>query len=110
MASAGLSGQTGPGGVGNSTNNLLWLKADIGTSTTINGNPVSLWLDQSGNAMNATQDTVFRQPEFVSNAINGRPSILLNNADAFYDNLNLPPGFKISNDCSRNSFTKHLKT
>ncbi len=26
-----LKAQTGPGGVDNSTNNVLWLKADVGT-------------------------------------------------------------------------------
>ena len=89
----GLSGQDGPGGVGNSTNNLLWLKADAGTSTGINGNPVSLWLDQSGNGMDASQGNLIRQPKFVANAVNGKPSILLNNADGFYDNFTLPAGF-----------------
>lgn len=94
LFTAVLSAQTGPGGVGNSASNLLWMKGDAGTSTVINGNPVVSWLDQSGNMMNATQVTVNRQPKFVANAINGRPSVLLNNAaDGVYDYFNLPPGF-----------------
>ena len=89
-----LSGQTGPGGVGNSSNNLLWLKADAGTSTTVDGNPVSSWLDQSGNAMNATQGAANRQPKYFAAGSNGKPSILLNNVgDGVYDYLNLPSGF-----------------
>ena len=60
FSGADLTAQTGPGGVGNTSNNLLWLKADAGTSTTVDGNRVSSWLDQSGNAMNATQ--VVRKP------------------------------------------------
>ena len=89
-----IFGQTGPGGVGNASTNLLWLKADAGTSTSINGSPVATWLDQSGNAMNATQVTPSRQPKYVANAVNGRPSVLLNNAvDAVYDYFLLPSGF-----------------
>ena len=89
-----LFAQTGPGGVGSSSNNLLWLKADAGTSTTTNGNPITFWNDQSGNAMNATQGTANRQPKYVANAMNTRPAVLFNNSvDGVYDYLNLPNGF-----------------
>ncbi|MBP1673900.1 MAG: hypothetical protein H6Q24_38 [Bacteroidetes bacterium] len=88
-----LLAQTGPGGVGSASDNLLWLKADVGTSTTINGNPISFWNDQSGNAMNATQGTANLQPKYLAGAMNGRPAILFNNADGVYDYLNLPSGF-----------------
>ncbi|MBE0675793.1 MAG: hypothetical protein IH591_14130, partial [Bacteroidales bacterium] len=89
-----LFAQTGPGGVGNSLNNLLWLKADAGVSTTTNGAPVSLWQDQSGNGNNASQAVANRQPKYVANATNGKPAILLNNvSDGVYDYLHLPTGF-----------------
>jgi len=88
-----VNAQSGPGGVGSSGNNLLWLKADAGTSTTVTGLPITSWLDQSGNAMNATQGTPNRQPKYVSNAMNGRPAVLFNNTDGIYDYLNLPGGF-----------------
>jgi hypothetical protein len=94
LAGADLSGQTGPGGVGNASNNLLWLKADVGSSTTVNGNRVSSWQDQSGNAMNATQVVMNRQPKYVASGSNGKPSMLLNNVgDGIFDYFNLPSGF-----------------
>ncbi len=89
-----LSGQTGPGGVGNATTNLLWLKADAGTSTTVNGAAVSSWLDQSGNAMNATQAVANLQPKYVASGSNSKPALLLNSAtDGVFDNFRLPSGF-----------------
>jgi gliding motility-associated-like protein len=89
-----VSAQSGPGGVGSSVNNLLWLKADAGTSTLVNGAPVVSWLDQSGNAMNATQPVANLQPKYVSVSSTGHPALLLNNqSDATYDYLLLPGGF-----------------
>jgi hypothetical protein len=72
--------QTGPAGVGNSTNNVLWLKADAGTSTTVNGNGITAWNDQSGNGINVSQSTVAQQPIFQTNIINGFPAIQFDNA------------------------------
>lgn len=71
--------QTGPGGVGNSTNNVLWLKADAGTSTTASGSPISLWSDQSGNGIDVSQSTVIQQPLFQNNIINGFPAVQFDN-------------------------------
>lgn len=66
--------QFGPGGVGNSTNNGLWLSADQVVAT--NGDPVGLWQDISGNANNALQSTAGRQPIYVANSpINGQPAL-----------------------------------
>ena len=48
--------QTGPGGVGNSANNVLWLRADMGVTTV--GPAVTNWADQSGNGNNATSPSV----------------------------------------------------
>ncbi len=74
------SAQTGPAGVGTSANNTLWLKADAGTSTTTNNNPVSAWNDQSGNVNHATQATGALQPIYVSSLMNGMPAIKFDNA------------------------------
>ena len=53
--------QTGPGGVGSSANNVLWLKANAGL--TINGsNQTTLWEDQSGNSNDGTPETLGRAP------------------------------------------------
>jgi len=41
-------GSTGPGGVGNSDSNLLWLRADA-IEDLADGNPLPEWVDESGN-------------------------------------------------------------
>ncbi|NML59384.1 beta strand repeat-containing protein [Chryseobacterium cheonjiense] len=43
---------TAPGGVLGSS---LWLKADTGTNTTVNGSTITAWNDQSGNSRHVTQ-------------------------------------------------------
>lgn len=67
--------QTGPGGVGNSTSNGLWLKAD--NITLANGSLVNTWGDTSGNGNNAlsaaTQQPVF----FSTSALNNMPTVRL---------------------------------
>jgi hypothetical protein len=71
--------QTGPAGVGNSTNNVHWLKADAGTNTVANGIPVSSWNDASGNSNNASQGTSAKQPVYTTGAINGKPALFFDN-------------------------------
>ncbi len=73
-------GQTGPAGVGTPATNVLWLKADAGTSTTTNGSAVSTWTDQSGNGIVLGQATSAQQPAFVSSLMNGFPAIEFDNA------------------------------
>ncbi|PWH85298.1 T9SS type A sorting domain-containing protein [Brumimicrobium oceani] len=69
-----IHAQFGPGGVGNSTNNGLWLKAD--DLTLSNGAPVAAWNDRSGNGNNAGNSLTNEQPVFrTSSAINNRPSV-----------------------------------
>ena len=59
LMSSLLNAQTGPGGVGNSSNNNLWLRADAGTfidagvTPADNTNQIQQWNDQSGNSKNA---------------------------------------------------------
>ncbi len=66
--------QTGPGGVGNSTSNGLWLRADI--LTLANGDPVAFWGDDSGNGNNAEQMTGGLQPVFNTvGSMNGLPTV-----------------------------------
>ena len=79
--------QTGPGGVGNTTSNILWLKADA--ITTLNDNdPVAIWADDSGNSYNLTQGTTANQPTYQTNEINGKPIIRF---DGSNDNLMRKP-------------------
>jgi hypothetical protein len=85
--------QTGPAGVGSSSTNIIWLKADAGSSTTTSGNAVSQWNDQSGNNNNVSQATATRQPLYrssVAGAFNGMPAMELDNDPADYDYLTCP--------------------
>lgn len=74
--------QTGPAGVGNSSNNVLWIKANEGTSSTTDGNPISSWLDQSGNGVHLTQTTSNQQPVYRAAFMNGQPAIEFDNVSS----------------------------
>lgn len=82
-----LLAQTGPGGVGTSTNNAFWVKADQGTSSSTNNAPISAWNDQSGNAINMSQTVAAQQPSFVTNYLNGFPSVLFDNVTSTNDKM-----------------------
>lgn len=82
-----LGAQTGPAGVGTSATNCFWVKADAGTSSTINATAISSWNDQSGNANNLAQGTANQQPLYASNIINGFPAIQFDNVSATNDKL-----------------------
>ncbi|RUA30284.1 MAG: hypothetical protein DSY76_02585 [Bacteroidetes bacterium] len=65
--------QTGPAGVGSSTNNVLWLRSnDIGQTNNTN---ISSWTDQSGNSNNITQPSSTYQPLYITNQQNGYPVV-----------------------------------
>ncbi len=72
--------QFGPGGVGNSSNNGIWLRADA--LSLANGASVTSWTDRSGNANNADNGVVAEQPVFsIPGAINNRPTIYFDGSD-----------------------------
>lgn len=71
--------QYGPGGVGDSTENVLWLRADRGTSTTIDGAALGQWNDQSRNSNHVAQATLNQRPLFRTNVLNGYPAIEFDN-------------------------------
>lgn len=79
--------QTGPAGVGSSSSNVLWLKADAGTSSTINNVRLSSWNDQSGNGINVTQTVAVQQPSFATSVINGMPAIQFDNVSTTNDKM-----------------------
>ncbi len=70
-------GQTGPAGVGNSTNNEIWLVAEenvyIDAGSTAGGNDASIqqWTDVSGNDNHAIQITTEQQPSLKTSEVNG---------------------------------------
>lgn len=78
-----IQGQTGPGGVGNSTNNTFWLNA-AGLGLT-DGQAVETWTDQSGNANSPTQGTVGSRPTYRTNHVNGHASIEFDGVDDHLD-------------------------
>lgn len=82
-----LQSQTGPAGVGTSANNVLWLKADAGTSTVTSGAAVSSWIDQSGNGNTVSQATANQQPLYTTNLINGFPAIQFDNVTTTNDKM-----------------------
>lgn len=76
-----LMAQTGPGGVGTSTNNVLWLDANFGITQA--SGLVSQWNDRSGNANHALLPGTIplATPTFVSSSVNGYPSLDFDGAD-----------------------------
>ena len=81
------SAQNGPGGVGTAANNVLWLTANQGVTTS--GPLVNAWTDRSGNANNAA----FRvgqpgqRPVLVGTSQNGYATIDFDGVD---DQLQVP--------------------
>lgn len=77
-----FSQDTGPGGVGTSSNNVIWLDANqLGLS---DGAAVSTWTDASGNGNDFTQATPADQPMFnTSGSINSMPTVTFDGASEF---------------------------
>lgn len=66
--------QTGPGGVGNSASNGLWLRADAISAA--DSSAVSSWADLSGNGNNALQNSAAIQPLFFNtSSLNNMPVV-----------------------------------
>lgn len=76
-----LLAQTGPGGIGSSTTNVLWLSADYGAysdagvTPAVNNDNVRQWNDRSGNGKNASQATSGNRPNYLTNTVNSLPAI-----------------------------------
>lgn len=79
------SGNTGPGGVGNSSTNQLWVMADqgvfinAGTTAATDNQLVQQWNDFSGNSRHATELT--NKPTLRTSIVNGLPVIRYDNID-----------------------------
>lgn len=82
-----VNAQTGPGGVGTSVTNCFWIKADAGTSSTVNAAAISSWNDQSGNGNNVSQSAANQQPLYTANLINGFPAIQFDNNNGTNDKM-----------------------
>jgi hypothetical protein len=77
----------------------LWLRADAGVVTDVNGNVVE-WLDQTANANNATQYSggPTERPTPQSGAINGEPALYFNAANTNYLQVATSPSVAITGD------------
>ncbi|MBL0331119.1 MAG: T9SS type A sorting domain-containing protein [Bacteroidetes bacterium] len=102
-----LTSQTGPAGVGTSTNNVLWLKANAGTSTTTDGAAISSWNDQSGNGINVSQSTAVQRPLYEATLMNGMPAIEFDNSSVAGQNdyLTAPDNAILDNTAGYTFFT-----
>jgi len=74
----------------------LWLDAEDTASITLNGSNVSQWSDKSGNAKHAVQATASLQPAFVSNGLNGRPSLNFDGVNDVMTGVSTQTGFFIT--------------
>lgn len=99
--------QTGPAGVGSPNTNVFWVKADKGTSTTVNNTPISTWNDQSGNGIHVSQSNAVQQPSFATNVMNGFPAIVFDNNSGSGQNdfLTAPDNPKLDNTPGYSFFT-----
>lgn len=79
-----LMAQTGPGGVGNSSNNTLWLKADAITGLSAGDTLTATWPDASGNGNDASQSTHAYRPTFQNSG--GISSLRFDGVNDFLDN------------------------
>ena len=66
--------QTGPGGVGNSTSNLVWLEADSLTGLS-DGDDITTWGDGSGNALDFSQPDPAFKPIYKADILNSKPVV-----------------------------------
>ncbi|MEM9982731.1 MAG: hypothetical protein AAF734_09550, partial [Bacteroidota bacterium] len=80
LLSTNTYAQTGPGGVGNTTNNGIWLRAqDV---VAVDGDPITVWNDFSGNSNAAQQPTLGIQPTYrATSALNNQPVIRFDGND-----------------------------
>ncbi len=86
---APITGFTGPGGVGDSLSNELWLKADRGVirddgQAAADGDNVRIWKDQSGNHADAQQLSSANQALFSANVPGGMPALGFDGANDRY--------------------------
>lgn len=77
MCHLNLYGQTGPGGVGNSATNVLWLRSEDISSLT-DGDDIALWADFSSNGNDVSQPVASYTPIFKTNIRNGFPAVRFN--------------------------------
>ena len=81
-----FAGFTGPAGVGDTSNNKLWLRADDITGLS-DSDPVSSWPDTSGKNNDANQSTSSAKPTYRINSINELPAVRFDDTDDYFENV-----------------------
>lgn len=66
--------QTGPGGVGTASSNLVWLEADSIKGLS-DGDDITTWNDGSGNNLDFSQPNASYKPIFKNNILNNKPVV-----------------------------------
>jgi hypothetical protein len=74
-------------------NPVMWVKADAGAGTN-DGDVVTTWTDQSGNANSPTQATANAKPTYQTNEVNGKPVVRGDGGDS------LKVAFTLNQPCS----------
>jgi hypothetical protein len=74
-------------------NPVMWVKADAGAGTN-DGDVVTTWTDQSGNANSPTQATANAKPTYQTNELNGKPVVRGDGGDS------LKATFTLNQPCS----------
>lgn len=92
-----------PGGVGVSDGLSVWLRADAGTASAVDGSATGNWIDQSGNS---NDYTVVGTPSLETQELNFNPSIQIIGHTGF----NAPPGAALSAQNSVIFVSKKLAT
>ncbi|MCF8223015.1 MAG: hypothetical protein K9J25_07685 [Bacteroidales bacterium] len=77
-----FDGYSGPGGVGDDSNNKLWLRTDS-LSGFSNDDQVGTWEDFSGNNNDFSQLTAADQPLYKTSVFNGKPVIRFDGSSDF---------------------------
>ncbi|MDX2249597.1 MAG: T9SS type A sorting domain-containing protein [Bacteroidia bacterium] len=80
--SSGVTGNQGPGGIGNDTDLKMWFLADMITGIA-DGRKIPLWEDFSSNRNDASA-TNKQMPAFYSNISNGRPVVFFDGSDDYF--------------------------
>ncbi|MEQ8324013.1 MAG: Calx-beta domain-containing protein [Vicingaceae bacterium] len=73
-------GFTGPGGVGQASNNVLWVRSEDIPAVS-DGTDITTWIDSSGNGHDLTQGNTSFTPRYYANVLNGRPVVRFEQAN-----------------------------
>ena len=81
-----ITGFSGPGGVGDSASNELWLRADAGLlngsdNPAVDAENIKTWYDVSGNINHLVQNTLANRPVLSSTGMNSLPTVVFDGAN-----------------------------